>query len=130
MPERTKNTTQVIVLDNGCMCCTVRGDLLGAFASVLSKMEQTEEDGTATRALDSVLVETTGMADPIPIVRTLLQVTTVFDRQSTSCPCLPKCQTLCRELIFFLVHFVRRKKGMQIKGVQGGKKSFGLEGAL
>ncbi len=56
----------VIVLDNGCMCCTVRGDLLGAFTSILDKMDP-------DRPLDSVLVETTGMADPVPIVRTFLQ---------------------------------------------------------
>ncbi len=61
------NTAEaVIVLDNGCMCCTVRGDLLGAFTSVLDKMDP-------ERPLDSVLVETTGMADPVPIVRTFLQ---------------------------------------------------------
>lgn len=63
----------MIVLDNGCMCCTVRGDLLGAFASVLRKMEDGDDKGGG-RMLDSVLVETTGMADPVPIVRTLLQV--------------------------------------------------------
>ncbi len=56
----------IVVLDNGCMCCTVRGDLLGAFTSVLDKMDP-------DRPLDSVLVETTGMADPVPIVRTFLQ---------------------------------------------------------
>ncbi|CAM9366685.1 unnamed protein product [Ectocarpus sp. 12 AP-2014] len=70
---------QVVVLDNGCMCCTVRGDLLGAFSSVLAKMEEAKARGEgggggSVRALDSVLVETTGMADPVPIVRTLLQV--------------------------------------------------------
>ncbi|CAM9454153.1 unnamed protein product, partial [Ectocarpus sp. 12 AP-2014] len=70
---------QVVVLDNGCMCCTVRGDLLGAFSSVLAKMEEAKARGEggggggSGRALDSVLVETTGMADPVPIVRTLLQ---------------------------------------------------------
>eukprot|EP00903_Cladosiphon_okamuranus_P021241 g19514.t1 len=63
---------QVVVLDNGCMCCTVRGDLLGAFASVLTKMEEARARGDGG-VVDSVLVETTGMADPVPIVRTLLQ---------------------------------------------------------
>ncbi|CAM9615793.1 unnamed protein product, partial [Ectocarpus sp. 8 AP-2014] len=58
---------QVVVLDNGCMCCTVRGDLLGAFSSVLAKMEEAKARGEgggsgvggSGRALDSVLVETT-----------------------------------------------------------------------
>lgn len=65
---------QVVVLDNGCMCCTVRGDLLGAFASVLAKMDEARARGGGGGVVDSVLVETTGMADPVPIVRTLLQV--------------------------------------------------------
>ncbi|CAN0288467.1 unnamed protein product [Ascophyllum nodosum] len=65
---------QVVVLDNGCMCCSVRGDLLGAFASVSSKLEEAKARGDrGNKVLDSVLVETTGMADPVPIVRTLLQ---------------------------------------------------------
>eukprot|EP00668_Euglena_longa_P046556 GGOE01062241.1.p1 GENE.GGOE01062241.1~~GGOE01062241.1.p1 ORF type:complete len:798 (-),score=309.62 GGOE01062241.1:322-2655(-) len=58
---------QVVVMDNGCMCCTVRGDLLGAFSAVLDKM------GERGYRLDAVIVETTGMADPVPIVRTFLQ---------------------------------------------------------
>jgi len=57
---------QVIVMDNGCMCCSVRGDILGAFASILAAVE-------AGKPIDAVLIETTGMADPVPIVRTLLQ---------------------------------------------------------
>ncbi|CAM9536854.1 unnamed protein product, partial [Hapterophycus canaliculatus] len=77
-PSRALVPAQVVVLDNGCMCCTVRGDLLGAFASVLDKMEEARAKGEGEgdegrRPLDSVLVETTGMADPVPIVRTLLQ---------------------------------------------------------
>ena len=57
------------------MCCSVRGDLLGAFASVSSKLEEAKARGDrSNKVLDSVLVETTGMADPAPIVRTLLQV--------------------------------------------------------
>lgn len=55
---------QVVVMENGCMCCTVRGDLLGAFDAIRKQME-------TGNALDAVLIETTGMADPVPIVRTL-----------------------------------------------------------
>lgn len=57
---------QVVVMENGCMCCTIRGDLLGAFDSIRMQMEKGSP-------LDAVLVETTGMADPVPIVRTLRQ---------------------------------------------------------
>ena len=54
---------QVVVLENGCMCCSVRGDILGAFASIGEALERGGQ-------LDAVLIETTGMADPLPIVRT------------------------------------------------------------
>mmetsp|Transcript_55034 Transcript_55034/g.141672 ORF Transcript_55034/g.141672 Transcript_55034/m.141672 type:complete len:799 (-) Transcript_55034:367-2763(-) len=57
---------QVVVMENGCMCCTVRGDLLGAFDQIRQQMEKGSP-------LDAVLVETTGLADPVPIVRTLRQ---------------------------------------------------------
>ncbi|CAJ1336630.1 unnamed protein product [Effrenium voratum] len=57
---------QVVVMENGCMCCTVRGDLLGAFDAIRKQMD-------TGKPLDAVLVETTGMADPVPIVRTLRQ---------------------------------------------------------
>ncbi|OQR86629.1 hypothetical protein ACHHYP_10334 [Achlya hypogyna] len=56
---------ELIVLENGCMCCTVRGDILGAFASIRDKVVQGKQH------LDMVLIETTGMADPLPIVRTI-----------------------------------------------------------
>jgi len=64
---------QVVVMDNGCMCCSVRGDLLGAFASIFAAVE-------SGHPLDSVLIETTGMADPVPIVRTLLTTPDISDR--------------------------------------------------
>jgi hypothetical protein len=64
---------QVVVMDNGCMCCSLRGDLLGAFASIFSAVE-------AGKRLDAVLIETTGMADPVPIVRTLLQTPDISRR--------------------------------------------------
>lgn len=63
---------QVVVMENGCMCCTIRGDLLGAFDAIRKQMEQ----GTP---LDAVLIETTGMADPVPIVRTLRQTPAIAE---------------------------------------------------
>lgn len=63
---------QVVVLGNGCMCCSVRGDILGAFDAVLSRIKEGHH-------LDSVLIETTGMADPLPIVRTITQTPAIAD---------------------------------------------------
>lgn len=64
---------QVVVMDNGCMCCSVRGDILGAFTSIIDAVD-------SGNGLDAVIIETTGMADPVPIVRTLLQTPVIASR--------------------------------------------------
>ncbi len=53
---------EVFELNNGCLCCTVRGDLVDLFASLLPRREH----------FDYVLIETTGVADPSPVVQTFL----------------------------------------------------------
>lgn len=66
--ERCDNET-VIQLDNGCVCCTVRGDL----ANALSRLKDDREAGRID--FDHVVIETTGLADPGPISRTFLAET-------------------------------------------------------
>ena len=57
---------QLVLLANGCICCTVRGDLVDAF-------ERLSQSSEALRgALRHVVVETTGLADPAPILHTLM----------------------------------------------------------
>ena len=57
---------QMVLLANGCICCTVRGDLVEAF-------ERLAQSPEAQRgALRHVVVETTGLADPAPILHTLM----------------------------------------------------------
>lgn len=51
---------QLIEFNNGCLCCTVRGDLI----STIQKLQ--ERAGT----LDAILIETTGLADPAPVAST------------------------------------------------------------
>mmetsp|Transcript_44367 Transcript_44367/g.94551 ORF Transcript_44367/g.94551 Transcript_44367/m.94551 type:complete len:730 (+) Transcript_44367:48-2237(+) len=67
LAQSEQQAEQVVVLDNGCMCCTVRGDLLKAFEAVRQQMV------TSGTRLDFLIIETTGLADPVPIVRTLRQ---------------------------------------------------------
>jgi molybdopterin-guanine dinucleotide biosynthesis protein len=50
----------VISMDNGCVCCTVRGDLVNAFKSLSARADK----------YDAVMIETTGMADPAPVAFT------------------------------------------------------------
>merc|ERR1719237_1004585 len=49
---------------NGCICCTVRQDLI----VVLKKLMNRQEAGTLK--LDGIVIETTGMADPAPVAQT------------------------------------------------------------
>lgn len=56
---------KVVVMDNGCMCCTVRGDLLVGLQSILEEKQKGAQ-------IDAIMIETTGMADPVPIVRTFM----------------------------------------------------------
>ena len=55
---------QIIELSNGCVCCTVRGDLL----KTLNDLRMKREAGTLT--FERIILETTGMANPGPVCQT------------------------------------------------------------
>lgn len=57
----------VVLLESGCICCTIRGDLTGALRGLLDRRDRVE-----IPAFDRVVIETTGLADPGPILYTLL----------------------------------------------------------
>ena len=54
-----------VLLNAGCLCCTVRGDLVKALRDLAVRIEQ-------GHAIRRVVVETTGLADPAPILQTLM----------------------------------------------------------
>ncbi|MGE0253407.1 MAG: GTP-binding protein [Alphaproteobacteria bacterium] len=56
-----------VLLENGCLCCTLRGDL----ADTLEDLARRRASGELP-AFSRCVVETTGLADPVPIVRTFL----------------------------------------------------------
>lgn len=56
----------MVLLSNGCICCTVRGDLVEAFERLAKSPQALSGD------LHRVVVETTGLADPAPILHTLM----------------------------------------------------------
>jgi G3E family GTPase len=58
---------RTVLLRNGCVCCALRGDLADELRDLLSRRERGEIPW-----FQRVLVETTGLADPAPIVYTLL----------------------------------------------------------
>lgn len=57
----------IVEMNNGCICCTVRGDLIAG----LKKIAKTAQ--TKGRPLDGVLIETTGLADPAPVAQTFFR---------------------------------------------------------
>lgn len=61
-----KVADDMVLLDSGCICCTVRGDLTRTLTELL-KRRQNEQ----IRALSRVVIETTGLADPAPVVHAI-----------------------------------------------------------
>lgn len=57
----------VLLLDGGCLCCQLRGDLIEALGSLLE-----QRSAGSVPAFQRVVVETSGVADPAPILHTLL----------------------------------------------------------
>src|SRR3712207_672140 len=51
---------EVFEMNNGCICCTVRGDLIRAVSGLVKRKG----------GFDGILVETTGLADPAPVAQT------------------------------------------------------------
>ena len=59
-----KSDEQIVEMNNGCICCTVRGDLIKILASLKDKRS------SGALKFDRVIIETTGMADPGPVAQT------------------------------------------------------------
>ena len=70
-----KTDGDVIEIQGGCLCCTVRGDLIGALHNLLLKRSKGE-----IKAFDRVVLETTGLADPAPILHTLMSDPLAFNK--------------------------------------------------
>jgi len=51
---------QLVEFNNGCLCCTVRGDLIDTIGRLQQRGDQ----------LDAIMIETTGLADPAPVAST------------------------------------------------------------
>lgn len=55
---------QIVEMNNGCLCCTVRGDLV----RILDTLSSKRRDGALD--FERVIIETTGLADPAPVAQT------------------------------------------------------------
>jgi G3E family GTPase len=63
----TESNDTIVVLENGCLCCTVFGDLVGT----LNNLYHRREAGEIPR-FDNVVIETSGLADPAPVAQAFL----------------------------------------------------------
>ena len=57
----------MVLLASGCLCCSIRGELVYALEDLLRR-----RDNHRMRAFDRVLIETTGLADPAPVLEALI----------------------------------------------------------
>ncbi|PTW63519.1 G3E family GTPase [Breoghania corrubedonensis] len=57
----------VIELSSGCLCCTIRGDLINTLEDLLRRLDNGRID-----ALKRVVIETTGLADPAPVLHAVM----------------------------------------------------------
>ena len=59
-------TEETILMQSGCLCCSIRGDLAKTMTSLMARRKRGE------LAFDRVVIETTGIADPGPILHTMV----------------------------------------------------------
>ncbi len=57
----------ILELSSGCLCCTIRGDLVTTLENLLRRLDNGRMDRLAR-----VVIETTGLADPAPILHTVM----------------------------------------------------------
>ncbi|MBC26951.1 MAG: GTP-binding protein [Rhodospirillaceae bacterium] len=66
---------EIVVMQSGCICCTIRGDLV----DTLADLEARNKNGDLP-PFKRVLVETTGLADPAPILQTVMSDPLLVDK--------------------------------------------------
>jgi G3E family GTPase len=58
----------MLVMTSGCLCCSIRGDLIAALEDILRR-----RDNGRMAPFDRVIIETTGLADPAPVLHTVME---------------------------------------------------------
>jgi G3E family GTPase len=62
-----KSDDNVFEMASGCLCCTIRGDLVDTLARLIERRDRGE-----VIAFERLLIETTGLADPAPVLHTVM----------------------------------------------------------
>src|ERR1051326_4288302 len=64
--KRRDSPIYIVLLQSGCLCCTMRGDLVDALETLLRDLDNRR------CTFRRVLLETTGLADPAPVLHTMM----------------------------------------------------------
>ena len=70
-----KSDDNIVEMASGCLCCTIRGDLIDTIHDLLARRDA----GTIT-AFDRIVIETTGLADPAPVLHSVMSEPTLLAR--------------------------------------------------
>ncbi len=65
---------QIVELSSGCICCSIRGDLAKTLLDASWRFARNGQ-----RQFDQIVIETTGLAEPTPILHTLMNTPKLFD---------------------------------------------------
>jgi G3E family GTPase len=74
------SSEQMMLLNNGCLCCVLRGDLQETLRELFVQRRNGE-----IIDFDRVIIETTGLADPAPVMQTLLTDTLLLEQFRLDC---------------------------------------------
>lgn len=59
-----KSSDDIIELSSGCLCCTIRGELISTLETLLHRHQ--------TTPIKAIVIETTGLADPVPVIQSVM----------------------------------------------------------
>lgn len=62
-----RSDENVFEMSSGCLCCTIRGDLIDTMLKLIARRDQGD-----IKAFDRIVIETTGLADPAPVLHTVM----------------------------------------------------------
>ena len=65
----------IVEMASGCLCCTIRGDLIDTMHDLLARRDQGE-----IKSFDRIVIETTGLADPAPVLHSVMSEPTLLAR--------------------------------------------------
>jgi G3E family GTPase len=70
-----RSDDNVIEMASGCLCCTIRGDLIDTMHNLLERRDKGD-----IKHFDRIVIETTGLADPAPVLHSVMSEPTLLAR--------------------------------------------------